>query len=140
MATTDRIEADKKEIIERLNKEVYSAGNLDLIDEFYAEDYVEHNPALPDEIRGREDVRGKIGTFQSAFSEATGATEDIVAEGNEVADRHRSRLPMRANSWESSQRETKLISGGWRSTDSTMGRVSRRGSKLIGWAWWRNSE
>lgn len=89
MATTDRTEVDKKEIVERLNKEVYREGNLDLIDEIYAQDYVEHNPALPHEIRGREDVREKIGLFQAAFSDATGATEDIIAEGDKVADRHR---------------------------------------------------
>lgn len=89
MATTDRTEAAKKEIVEQLNKEVYREGNLELIDELYAEDYVEHNPALPDEIRGREDVREKIGMFVSAFSNATGSTEDIVVEDDTVADRHR---------------------------------------------------
>lgn len=91
MATTNGTETDKKELVERLNREVYREGNLDLIDEIYAEDYVEHNPALPHEIRGREAVREKIAMFQTAFSEATGTTEDIVAEGDRVADRHRFR-------------------------------------------------
>lgn len=81
--------ADKKALVRRLNKEVYRQGNLALIDEIYAENYVEHNPALPYDIRGLEDVREKIRMFQSAFSDATGATEDIIAEDDMVADRHR---------------------------------------------------
>lgn len=81
--------ADTKELVRRLNKEVYREGNLELIDELYAEDYVEHNPVLPHDIRGREGVREKIEMFQSAFSDARGTTEDIVAEGDKVADRHR---------------------------------------------------
>lgn len=80
---------EMKELIRRLNKEVFREGNLEAIDELYAEDYVEHNPAMPQEIRGPDEVREKVMMFDSAFSDASGSTEDIIVEGDKVADRHR---------------------------------------------------
>lgn len=84
-------EIDPKELVRQLNEEIMWNGNLDRIDDIFAEDYVEHNPALPTEVRGRDGMREKVEMFQAAFSNSDGTTEAIIAEGNMVADRHRFR-------------------------------------------------
>ena len=49
-------EAENKEIARKYPEEVISKGNLDLIDEIIAEDYVEHNSARPEPLqRGHRD-------------------------------------------------------------------------------------
>lgn len=82
-------EINPEELIRKVNEEIMWDGNVALIDEVFAEDYIEHNPALPTEIRGRDDMREKVEMFQKAFSNADGTTEAIIADGNMVADRHR---------------------------------------------------
>lgn len=84
-----KTETTPKERVRQVNEEIMWAGNLDLIDEVYAEDYIEHNPALPTDVRGRDGVREKVKTFRAAFFDTEGTTEAIIAEGNMVADRHR---------------------------------------------------
>jgi hypothetical protein len=38
---------ENKAILRRVNDEVFSQGNLDLVDELFAPDYVLHDPGLP---------------------------------------------------------------------------------------------
>lgn len=82
-------EAENKELVRRLNDDVWEAGNLELIDELYTEDYHEHNAALPEDIHGRDGNREKVAMFHSAFSEIAITTEDLVAEGDKVVVRDR---------------------------------------------------
>lgn len=86
MSTT---ESDNKELVRRLNDEVWEAGDLERIDELYAEDYYEHNSALPDDIQGRDGNREKVAMFHAAFSDITVTTESLVADGDTVAVRDR---------------------------------------------------
>lgn len=82
-------EAENKEIVRRLNEEVWQEGNVELIDELYTEDYHEHNAALPEDIHGRDGNRDKLTMFHSAFSDITVTTEDLIAEGDKVVVRDR---------------------------------------------------
>lgn len=79
-------EARNKEIVRRINEEVWAAGNLDLIDEHVAEDYVEHSNASPEPIRGPAGYKANVREFHDGFSDVEVTTEDLIAEGNTVVN------------------------------------------------------
>ncbi|MDS0294828.1 ester cyclase [Halogeometricum luteum] len=72
-------------IARRVPEDVATGGDLDLIDELYAEDAVEHDPF--GEHRGRERIKESVGAFVGAFSDFSATVEDVVAEGDTVAMR-----------------------------------------------------
>src|SRR3712207_6111181 len=61
--------------------------NLDAVGEIYASDFVGHDPAMPEDVRGVEGAREFYGMYQSAFPDAEITIEDQVAEGNKVVTR-----------------------------------------------------
>lgn len=83
MATTD---TDNKAIVRRMNNEVWGDGNLDLIDEFVAEGYVEHSNATPEPIHGPEGYKENVRAFHEGFSDVEVTTEELIAEGNTVVN------------------------------------------------------
>ena len=62
-------------------------GNLDIIDELLAEDYVDYNPPLPGLPQGREGVRQAVEMLRAAFPDAVHIIEDQLAEGDKVMTR-----------------------------------------------------
>jgi steroid delta-isomerase-like uncharacterized protein len=62
-------------------------GNLDIIDEVLPEDYLDHNPPLPDLPAGREGVRQSVLVLRAAFPDAVHTIEDQIAEGDKVMTR-----------------------------------------------------
>jgi steroid delta-isomerase-like uncharacterized protein len=62
-------------------------GNIDIVDELIAEDYVDHNPALPGVGPGREGNRQYMRMLKTAFPDAAHTIDDIIAEGNKVMTR-----------------------------------------------------
>ena len=62
-------------------------GNLDVVDELIAEDYVDHNPALPNLPPGREGVRQYVRILKVAFPDAAHTIDDLIAEGDKVMTR-----------------------------------------------------
>ena len=69
-------------------EEVWNKQNLEAVDEFLAENYIDHS--LPPEFKGREGVKEWIKTVSTFFDEQT-IIEDQVTE----ADRSILRLTMR---------------------------------------------
>ena len=62
-------------------------GNLSIIDELLPEDYLDHNPPLPDLPSGREGVRRSVMLLRAAFPDAVHTIEDQIAEGDKVMTR-----------------------------------------------------
>jgi steroid delta-isomerase-like uncharacterized protein len=62
-------------------------GNLDIVEELIADEYVDHNPALPNLPPGREGVRQYVRILKTAFPDATHTIEDVIAEGDKVMTR-----------------------------------------------------
>jgi steroid delta-isomerase-like uncharacterized protein len=62
-------------------------GNLDVVDELIAHDYVDHNPALPNLPPGREGVRQYVRMLKAAFPDAAHTIDDVIAEGDRVMTR-----------------------------------------------------
>lgn len=83
MAST---EARNKEIVQRMNDEVWGEGNLDLIDEYVAEDYVEHSNASPEPIHGPAGYKANVREFHDGFSNVEVTTEELIAEDTVVVN------------------------------------------------------
>ena len=80
---------ENKALMRRLFDEVWNEGNLDLADELVAPDYVDHDPTMPEEVRGPEGFKQFVSSYRTAFSDGRVVVEDQVAEGDMVATRWR---------------------------------------------------
>lgn len=78
---------DNKAIARRWYEEVFNAGNLDLIHELFAPNFVDHDPVNP--LPGLEGVRQVVGIYRGAFPDLHITVEDWVAEGDKVVTRFR---------------------------------------------------
>ncbi|MGI8683840.1 MAG: ester cyclase [Acidimicrobiales bacterium] len=63
--------ADDATTFRRIPLEIFSQGKLDLIDEIFAEDYVEHIDVPPGLPPGREGTKAFIGALRAAFPDLT---------------------------------------------------------------------
>jgi steroid delta-isomerase-like uncharacterized protein len=76
-----------KDVIRRLLADV-DRGDVDVVDSYYAEDYVDHTPSLVRRLAsGREGARQAFAVFRRAFPDTRHTIEDLVAEGDRVAAR-----------------------------------------------------
>jgi steroid delta-isomerase-like uncharacterized protein len=82
----DMSSEESKELVLRWFAEL-DRGNLDVVDELIAADYVDHNPALPNLPRGREGVRQYVRILKTAFPDAVHIIDDVIAEDNKVMTR-----------------------------------------------------
>lgn len=83
MSTMD---ATNKEIAQRMHTEVWD-GNLELVDDIIAEDYVEHSSAHPEGVHGPEEFKREAEMLRAAFPDLSVTEEDTVAEDERVASR-----------------------------------------------------
>ena len=58
---------------------------MDLVDEIYAPDYVGHDPAMPEDVRGVDGAREFYSMYTSAFPDVEITIEDQLAEEDTVA-------------------------------------------------------
>ena len=75
-----------KAIVRRAFEEPWK-GNLDVVDELVSSDYVGHDPASPEPLRGPEGVKEFIATYRAAFPDARITVKQQLAEGDFVATR-----------------------------------------------------
>ena len=78
---------ENKALARRVLEGMFNKGNLDVADELLALNYVDHDPAMPEDIRGPERFQQYVGTYRSAFSDLHLQIEDQVAEGDKVVTR-----------------------------------------------------
>jgi steroid delta-isomerase-like uncharacterized protein len=77
---------ENKAIVRRSYEELWSKGNLDVVDEIYATDFVLHDPAQPG-ISDAEGYKQQVVTIRTAFPDLNIKVEDQLAEGDKVATR-----------------------------------------------------
>ena len=83
---------ENKALARRFLKEAFNEGNLGVVDEIIASDYVLHDPASPEgELRGPEGVKGFVQMYRSAYPDTDITVEDQIAEGDDVVTRWRAR-------------------------------------------------
>jgi steroid delta-isomerase-like uncharacterized protein len=77
---------ENKAIVRRLIDEAWNLGNLDVIDEIVATDYIRNDPANPG-VSGSEGLKQFVAAYQAAFPDIHIALEEQIAEGDKVANR-----------------------------------------------------
>jgi len=82
---------DPREILERHTEEVWNEGNLEAVDTYIAQEYVEHDPSVEDQFGGPEGYRRNVERFRAAFPDLEVVIEDAVVEGDTIAMRQRFR-------------------------------------------------
>ena len=78
-----------KSIVRRWVEEGWNKGNTAVIDQVYAPDYVQHEPA-PEMVNSSEALKQYVGTFLTAFPDLNLSVEDLIAEGDKVVWRFKS--------------------------------------------------
>jgi steroid delta-isomerase-like uncharacterized protein len=79
--------SEENKALARRWADILNQGNLDLVDEIYAPDYVGHDPAMPEDVRGVDGAREFYSMYTSAFPDAEITIEDQLAEEDTVATR-----------------------------------------------------
>ena len=75
-----------KTIVRRALEEPWK-GSLEVVDELVARDYVGHDPANPEPLRGPAGIKEFVSTYRSAYPDARVTVEQQLAEGDMVATR-----------------------------------------------------
>jgi predicted ester cyclase len=78
---------ENKALARRVLEEMFNKGNLDVADELLAPNYVDHDPAMPEDIHGPEGFKQYVSGYRSAFSDLHLKFEDQIAEGDKVVTR-----------------------------------------------------
>jgi len=76
---------DMKATVERA-AEFRNTGSVPLADEIYAEDFVNHDPGVPDVV-DLESYKEFIAEVREGMPDFHATIEDMIAEGDEVASR-----------------------------------------------------
>lgn len=78
---------ENEAVVRRFLEEIFAGGNLELVDELFAPDYVLHDPSVPGEVRGPEGMRQYVSMYRAAYPDTNFTIEDQISEGDEVATR-----------------------------------------------------
>ena len=76
---------ENKDLVRRLIKQV-EKGNVDVLDELLAPDFIDHD-LLPDQEPDRESYKRSLSKDRDAFSNLGITIEDQIAEGDKVVTR-----------------------------------------------------
>ena len=90
--------ADSKEIVRQVLEDSWK--DLGVIDELVSTDYVGHDPARPEPIRGPQGAKENVNQYREAFEGAHITVKDQIGQGDSVATR-----------WEGRGRHTGEIMG-----------------------------
>lgn len=75
--------AENKRIVRRIREEVEQQGNLDAIDEIFADDVVMHTPM--GELHGPEAIKEMYESDRRGFSDSTETIHTVISEDDTVA-------------------------------------------------------
>jgi predicted ester cyclase len=78
---------DNKRTARRALEEIYTQGNLELLDEVIHSEFVDHEPAHPELATGPDSVRETVQQLRGAFSDLRFEVEDEIAEADRVVQR-----------------------------------------------------
>ncbi|ADJ14877.1 ester cyclase [Halalkalicoccus jeotgali] len=88
MAQTAKSDPERNEaIVRRFVREVVNEGNYATADELFADDYVRHDPSIPEEKRGPEGFKETVEMWRAGFPDVEMTLDETVAAGDLVAFR-----------------------------------------------------
>ena len=91
---------ENKALARRELQEIFAAkGNLDAAEEIYAPDYISHQPAGDEDLRGPEAIKQFAAGVRQAFPDLEITVEDQIAEGDKVLTRFRTRGTHQGELW-----------------------------------------
>ena len=73
-----------KAVVRRIVEEVWNGKKHDMIDEFYAADFVNVDPSSP-EVKNLEQFKQWVAEMDAGFPDEQITIEDMIAEGDKVA-------------------------------------------------------
>jgi steroid delta-isomerase-like uncharacterized protein len=73
----------------RILEEAWNQGNLSLLDEIGAPDYVEHDLATHEELYGLDANKERVRGYRAAIPDLHVTIEDLIASGDKVVTRWR---------------------------------------------------
>jgi steroid delta-isomerase-like uncharacterized protein len=79
-------EEENRRLFERYFDEVANGGNLDLVEEIFAPDYLHHDPANPDPrgVIGPQGVKDHLNSLRGGFPDLNFEIDDTIADGDEI--------------------------------------------------------
>ena len=91
---------ENKALARRELEEIFAAkGNIDAAEEIYAQNYISHQPAGDDDIRGPEAIKQFAAGMREAFPDLQITIEDQIAQGDKVLTRFRTRGTHKGELW-----------------------------------------
>jgi predicted ester cyclase len=81
---TGSMTEDGKRLVRRALAEIYEQGNLEVADELFHPEFVNHEPAHPDLPTGPESVKATARGLLDTFGDLRFDVEDEIAEGDKV--------------------------------------------------------
>ena len=82
---------ENKKRVRRIIEEVFNQGNLDVLPELVAQEYVGHDPALNQDMRGPQGFAQFVRMYRSAFPDLELTIEDQIEEGDRICTRFSAR-------------------------------------------------
>jgi steroid delta-isomerase-like uncharacterized protein len=78
---------ENKALVRRELEEIFNEGKLDLADDLLASDYVVHDSALPEPVRGIEGFKQLRASYHNASSDIRTTIDDMIAQDDKVVTR-----------------------------------------------------
>lgn len=79
-----RLTISAGELVQMVIEEIWNRGELELTDELFTHDYVNHGGLIPDLMRGPEAIKLGVVLYRSAFPTFQIAVDDLASEGEAV--------------------------------------------------------
>jgi steroid delta-isomerase-like uncharacterized protein len=79
--------SEPEAIVRRFIEDSFSEGQLDLVDELVADEYVGYDSGTPEPIRGPAELKRTMETYLSAFPDLEFTIHDVACEDDLVAVR-----------------------------------------------------
>jgi steroid delta-isomerase-like uncharacterized protein len=83
--------AENKSLARRAMEELWTKGDLTVIDQLYSDDCVFHDLGSPEDIHGRDGLKQYARMYRTACPDLQCTVEEVMAEGDKVALRWVSR-------------------------------------------------
>jgi steroid delta-isomerase-like uncharacterized protein len=76
--------SDHRTLVQNFVKEVWNKGNFDATETYWAANYIDHNPAVPNQAAGAVGARQVFMAFKSAFPDLNFTIEEMLVEGDKI--------------------------------------------------------
>ncbi|MFC5279039.1 ester cyclase [Halorubrum rubrum] len=87
MTVYDSTVETNQAIVRRIPTEIFDDGDVGLVDELFAEDFVGHVPPVPGELHGPEGFEGVVRAFRTGFPDLRHPEIHLVGDGDTVVAR-----------------------------------------------------